>query len=384
MKIDHTLANKDYINRYKMAHIIHVAERMKELSSQFGLDGDEMYVVGFLHDIGYLNGRVGHEAYGSDMLSKMGLSDRYTEVIRSHGADVATLNDAMLANPVFALLLREDYEVGTRGYLVTRQERIDEILSRCPGADVEKNLHNANLYLSCVDGHEKDLSTAVTMFRDALAKEKKAEEEKLAAIEAAKKAEEEARLAEQKAAEQLAQKNTAGIEDSADNKTAAPKKTRKSAKKVVSRVDSADKDVQAGTITVTDAVKQLRDIWNAVIETYNETEEKGSKETLKALLQKESLSDVITVFSIVAKIKKHDGRIYGPNRDYMNEKYDMFAKAHPAIAELSVKFSHDNPFFYGGLDKIHTAHIDSLISSIRQYVREAEKEASQKATIPER
>lgn len=391
MKIDHTLANKDYINRYKMAHIIRVAEKMKELSTQFGLDGDEMYVVGFLHDIGYLNGRVGHENYGADMLQKMGLSDRYVSIIKNHGADVSTLDDALLADPVFALLMREDYEVGTKGHLVSRQERIDEILSRCPGADVEKNLHNADLYLSCVEGHEKDLSTAVAMYRDALAKEKQAEAEKQAAIEAAKKAEEDARLAKLKAAESEAKADSSDSKASADTTKdeeaapAKPKRTRKSTKAAPeSLVDKIEKDLKADVINTTDAVKRLRAVWEEIIDCYNETCESGPDATLNAILQKESLSDVVTVFSIVAQIKIHDGRIYGVNRDYMNERFTTFANEHSDMARLSTKLTHDNPFFYGGLDKIHTAHIDNMISAIRTHIRNAEKNDGKKPAEPDR
>ena len=108
MHIDHTLAHKEHINRYKMAHIISVAERMREKADDFGLDGDEMYVLGFLHDIGYLHGRAGHEEYGADLLLKFGLGSYYDLIIREHGKDLETVRDEVLEAAPFALQIRTD------------------------------------------------------------------------------------------------------------------------------------------------------------------------------------------------------------------------------------------------------------------------------------
>lgn len=61
------------------------------------------------------------------------------------------------------------------------------------------------------------------------------------------------------------------------------------------------------------------------------------------------------VFAVVSKIKQHDGRIYGRNREAMN--------AIP-VNEDCVACDTDNPMFYAGLDHIHTAHINQIITEL--------------------
>ena len=68
----HEEAHKEHINKYKMAHMIGVAEYMRERASDYNkgyykdpttfcrepvpiqIDPEEAYVVGLLHDIGYI------------------------------------------------------------------------------------------------------------------------------------------------------------------------------------------------------------------------------------------------------------------------------------------------------------------------------------------
>ena len=63
------------------------------------------------------------------------------------------------------------------------------------------------------------------------------------------------------------------------------------------------------------------------------------------------------VFATVAAIKKHDGRIYGKNREYMNSI--------PVDSEI-VEWRSGNPVVYAGLDDIHTTHINQLITELRK------------------
>mgnify|MGYP000442905199 FL=1 len=70
-------AHKEHINRFKMAHNIGVAEYMRENAEKYGLPADEMYVMGLLHDIGYIKQHKGHEEYGAELLETMGLKPRY-------------------------------------------------------------------------------------------------------------------------------------------------------------------------------------------------------------------------------------------------------------------------------------------------------------------
>lgn len=74
-------AHKEHINRFKMAHNIGVAEYMRENAEKYGLPADEMYVMGLLHDIGYIKQHKGHEEYGAELLETMGLKpDMYMQL----------------------------------------------------------------------------------------------------------------------------------------------------------------------------------------------------------------------------------------------------------------------------------------------------------------
>jgi hypothetical protein len=48
------------INRYKAAHMNGVAVHMAENAKRYGVSQKEAYVVGLLHDVGYISGRAGH------------------------------------------------------------------------------------------------------------------------------------------------------------------------------------------------------------------------------------------------------------------------------------------------------------------------------------
>lgn len=80
------------------------------------------------------------------------------------------------------------------------------------------------------------------------------------------------------------------------------------------------------------------------------------KKTMHDIVHKFGVKKTKEVFATVAAIKKHDGRIYGANRDYMNSI---------SIDSQNVEWERVNPIIYAGLDDIHTAHINQLITELR-------------------
>ena len=60
------------ISEDRIKHMHSVAELMKSAASDFdcSLGNSEIYILGLLHDIGYLGGKEDHERYGSSILSK--------------------------------------------------------------------------------------------------------------------------------------------------------------------------------------------------------------------------------------------------------------------------------------------------------------------------
>lgn len=104
--------------------------------------------------------------------------------------------------------------------------------------------------------------------------------------------------------------------------------------------------------------KEIADIWKEVVKIYNDTREINLPEkTMSEIIRKFGLEKTKEVFATVAAIKKHDGRIYGKNREYMNSI--------PVDPEI-VEWRSGNPVVYAGLDDIHTTHIDQLITELRK------------------
>ena len=96
--------------------------------------------------------------------------------------------------------------------------------------------------------------------------------------------------------------------------------------------------------------KEIANIWKEVVKIYNNTRENN--------LPEKTMEEIIRKFGLEkAAIKKHDGRIYGKNREYMNSI--------PVDSEI-VEWRSGNPVVYAGLDDIHTTHINQLITELRK------------------
>lgn len=89
--------------------------------------------------------------------------------------------------------------------------------------------------------------------------------------------------------------------------------------------------------------------WYIVRRIFKDTGEQTPKDTIFELGRVLRRDEIMEIFAIVTKIKKHDGRIYGKNREVM-EQYP----SDPSIDYTMIK----------GLDDIHTAHINQLISEL--------------------
>lgn len=85
--------------------------------------------------------------------------------------------------------------------------------------------------------------------------------------------------------------------------------------------------------------KEIANIWKEVVKIYNNTRENNLPEkTMEEIIRKFGLEKTKEVFATVAAIKKHDGRIYGKNREYMNSI--------PVDSEI-VEWRSGNPVVYG-------------------------------------
>ena len=102
--------------------------------------------------------------------------------------------------------------------------------------------------------------------------------------------------------------------------------------------------------------KEIANVWKEIVKISNETREATPKTTINEIIDKFGMENTKEVFATVSAIKKHDVRIYGNNRDYMNS-----IPTDPQITE----WRSGNPVIYSGLDDIHTTRINQMITELR-------------------
>ncbi len=124
----------------KLNHLRGVAEYMYQNAERFGLEPEEAFVLGMLHDIGYINdraakreipdltntGTVGHEWYGAELLKNMGLRPDFVNAIRYHGTDPKNV-PVFLHCPAMELLWEADMSIDKYGRNVGFGGRLADI-----------------------------------------------------------------------------------------------------------------------------------------------------------------------------------------------------------------------------------------------------------------
>ena len=78
---------KRVIPEDRARHMFGVAEYMYHNADKYDLEPDKMYVLGLLHDIGYIHGKPKHEVRGAEILRLIGLSptNDLVHVVSCHG-----------------------------------------------------------------------------------------------------------------------------------------------------------------------------------------------------------------------------------------------------------------------------------------------------------
>ena len=118
------MSQNSIISKERIMHMYGVAEYMYQNASKYGLNKEQMYVVGLLHDIGYLYGKDSHPKNGAKLLKCLGFI--YSKDVASHGDKP---NSQDISN-VLRLLLEADLTVGKDGTTVGFQERLKDIGAR--------------------------------------------------------------------------------------------------------------------------------------------------------------------------------------------------------------------------------------------------------------
>lgn len=129
----------------RMMHMHGVAEYMHAHALDVGLNPEKMYVLGLLHDIGYVDGKFGHEARGANILKSLGFETEYFISILWHGSRPSdflalTKGRAKDVPKELALLWEADMHVNSKGEEVTFDERLRDVRERYP---------EGNEYASC-------------------------------------------------------------------------------------------------------------------------------------------------------------------------------------------------------------------------------------------
>ena len=137
------------INSRKLTHMNSVGVFMRENAYKYGLNADEMYVVGLLHDVGYLRGRHRHSSYGANLISDVfdtSLDSSALQAIRLHDTLCDKWEDGAKDNPVLFLLIKADLSVDTNGCFVGRKARLKDIAKR-----YGKSSHEYEVAVSLID-----------------------------------------------------------------------------------------------------------------------------------------------------------------------------------------------------------------------------------------
>ena len=122
------------ITKERMAHMHGVAEWMYEHAEEYGCENkDEMYLLGLVHDIGYLYGsKEEHEQKGAELL---GLDTYYGRFVQAHGLTPQEYMDnyccfeSEIPNEMI-LLWTADMMVDLSGNAVGFKARLDDIGKR--------------------------------------------------------------------------------------------------------------------------------------------------------------------------------------------------------------------------------------------------------------
>lgn len=112
------------ITEDRIKHIMAVARLMKESAEKVGLDKQEMFTLGLLHDIGYEFGdSEEHHLLGAEILKKQNY--KYYKEILYHGKPNTNFNSI-----AFDLLNYADMHIDKQGNFVSFDDRLKDIAER--------------------------------------------------------------------------------------------------------------------------------------------------------------------------------------------------------------------------------------------------------------
>ena len=121
--------SKEHISAKKIAHMVGVAAYMRDRADDYGVDGNVAYTAGLLHDIGYLEGRLGHEEIGAEILEACGMHGEIVFVVANHATELKAIPENQIS-PMLVLMVEADLSVDARGFRVGFDSRLKDIERR--------------------------------------------------------------------------------------------------------------------------------------------------------------------------------------------------------------------------------------------------------------
>ena len=108
----------------RIKHIIAVARLMKDTAPKMGIDEQEMFTLGLLHDIGYeFGGSEEHHKTGADILEKQNY--KYHKEVLYHDKPTEDYS-----SPELDLLNFADMHIDKKGNYVSFEDRLEDIKNR--------------------------------------------------------------------------------------------------------------------------------------------------------------------------------------------------------------------------------------------------------------
>lgn len=114
--------------------------------------------------------------------------------------------------------------------------------------------------------------------------------------------------------------------------------------------------------TSEDFWRQIREDWNKTVILFNAAVNNSTPdEVARRLIVQFGIDRVKTLFAVVCEAKKHDGRIYDENRNYLS----------PSLPESVLQDLEEDQMAVvkariGHLDDIHPTHINQTISALKR------------------
>ncbi len=144
--------SREHIHAGKIAHMVGVAEYMRDRADDYGIDGNVAYTAGMLHDIGYLEGRLGHEEIGAEILEACGMRGEIVFAVANHATELKQIPKEQVS-PLLVLMVEADLSVDAKGFRVGFDKRLADIEKRY-GVDKKGDVNDMPIYQSVLSNIE--------------------------------------------------------------------------------------------------------------------------------------------------------------------------------------------------------------------------------------